>query len=473
MKMLSVRPAIWKEHPRGNKIRFLLYCHDSFGLGHLRRAISLATHFTATMPNAEVLIVTGSPLAHSFALPPRTDYVKLPAVTKVGSGVYRARSLDLEFETIRNLRAALLMETARTYRPDVFLVDHTPQGLKGEVLPALAMLRDTQPQCLRVLGLRDIMDASHVTRRAWREEGVYQTLESGYDLILVYGSREIYDVGAEYALPPAVRERVRYCGYLDRTSEACTEDVATPTSSRALAPQYAWSSSAGPLVVLTAGGGGDGFALMRAYLAGLTSLASIPFTSVVLTGPLMNDAEQRELRELAAALPPEKVHIESFLPDPLPLLRSANLVVAMAGYNTTCELLALRQRVLLVPRATPRQEQLIRASLLAERGLVQMLHPDLLTPDRLIESVAESLTRPRPLGRQLAAAGIAFEGQELAREAIMDGLDRLHSGAIEIGTRRNEAGRSLLRSVPGGLALDRFPTGALPRFRQKVAAGAH
>ncbi len=472
MNVLSVRPSAWIDHPRGNNIRFLLYSHDSFGLGHVRRVLSLATHFTAALPDVEILIVTGSPLAHSFALPPRTDYVKLPAVTKSDTGAYRARSLDLEFATIRNLRAALLMETARTYRPDVFLVDHTPQGLKGEVLPTLAMLRNEQPQCLRVLGLRDIIDASHVTRRTWREERIYHTLEHGYDLILVYGSREIYDIGAEYGLPRAVNERVRYCGYLDRVSEALTNDATPGTSSDTSAPRDAWSPSGGPLVALTAGGGGDGFALMRAYLTGLKSLPSIPFTSVVLTGPLMDETEQRELRELAATLPPEKVRVESFLPDPLSLLRRADLVVAMAGYNTTCELLALRQRVLLVPRTTPRQEQLIRASLLAERGLVRMLHPDLLTPGRLIESVEESLTRPRPMAHQLTAAGIAFEGQEVACEAILVGLNRLRSGAIDIGARRSEPNRRRLRLVEDGLVLHEFPVGTLSHWQPKVAVGA-
>lgn len=452
--------------------RFLLYGHDSFGLGHLRRMISLATHFTAAMPNAEVLIVTGSPLAHSFALPPRTDYVKLPAVTKSDTGAYRARSLDLEFATIRNLRAALLKETARTYRPDVFLVDHAPQGLKGEVLPTLAMLRNEQPGCLRVLGLRDIIDASHVTRRAWREEGVYHTLEQGYDLILVYGSREVYDIGAEYDLPPAVNERVRYCGYLDRISGTTTEDTTAPSLPGTLAPRHEWSSSADPMVVVTAGGGGDGFALMRAYLAGLKLLPSIPFTSVVLMGPLMDEAEQRELRELAATLPPDRVRIESFLADPLPLLRAADLVVAMAGYNTTCELLALRQRALLVPRTTPRQEQLIRASVLANRGLVQMLRPELLTPDTLIESVKESLVRPRPLAHELGAAGITFEAQELARRAIVAGLERLHSRPVEIGARRSETDRRRFLPAQDSLVLDRFPTDILPRLLPKVAVGA-
>ena len=452
--------------------RFLLYGHDSFGLGHLRRMLSLATHFTATMPDVEVLIVTGSPLAHSFTLPPRTDYVKLPAVTKSDTGAYQARSLDLEFATIRNLRAALLTETARTYRPDVFLVDHAPQGLKGEVLPTLAMLRNQQPQCLRVLGLRDIIDASHVVRRAWREEGVYHTLEHGYDLILVYGSQAVYDVGAEYGLPPAVNARVRYCGYLDRVSDNTTEDATAPAPPRGGTPRDRWSSSDEPLVVLTAGGGGDGFTLMRAYLTGLKSLPSIPFASVVLTGPLMDEAERRKLHDLAAALPPEKVHMESFLADPLPLLRTADLVVAMAGYNTTCELLALHQRALLVPRTAPRQEQLIRASVLAERGLVQMLHPELLTPDRLIESVQTALAQPRPLGRELAAAGITFDAQEMARRAIVQGLDRPHSRPVEIGASRGDTDRKWFRPIPERPVRNRFPVDILPNVLPKVAVGA-
>jgi predicted glycosyltransferase len=415
MQMLTMPPMVVQDQRRGDEIRFLLYCHDTFGLGHLRRVLSLAKYFTDTLPNAEVLIVTGSPLAHAFVLPPRTDYVKLPAVTKMKNGGYRARDLDLELAAIRDLRATLLRETAQSYRPDVFLVDHAPQGFKGEVLPTLAMLRDTQPDCLRVVGLRDIVDASATVCRTWREEGVYHTLEHDYDLILVYGSQKLYDISAEYDLPATVARRVRYCGYLNRLPE--------PRPSNG--PTCNEHPNAERLVVLTAGGGGDGFPLMRAYLAGLQRLSSIPFSSVLLTGPLMDKSEESELRELQASLPRDQVRIESFLADPLPLLRSADLVVAMAGYNTTCELLALQQRVLLVPRSTPRQEQLIRASLLAKRGLAQMLPTDVLTPERLLDSVLQSFAQPRPEQRQLAAAGISFQGQALARQAILEARDRL------------------------------------------------
>ncbi|HEX8990638.1 MAG TPA: glycosyltransferase [Anaerolineales bacterium] len=403
----------FQEYFGGAKLRFLLYCHDTYGLGHIRRTLALARHFTRRIPGAEVLIATGSPVAHSFVLPPRVDYVKLPAVTKTNAGGYRARSLDLEFDAIRDLRAAILHETARVYQPDVFLVDHAPQGLKGEALSTLTMLKYTQPECLRVLGLRDIVDAGPVIQKTWREEGVYQTLEDLYDLILVYGSRELFDVAEQYRLPEHMQDRIRYCGYLDRVTEASQAANTRPTA-----------AASRRTVVLTAGGGGDGFPLMRNHLLGLQQLGIIPFASVLLTGPLMEEAERAELHRLAASLPRGSVRIESFLPDPLPLLQSADLVVSMAGYNTVCELLALKQRMLLVPRSVPRKEQLVRASILERNGLAQMLAPEHLTPAALMEGIQQAFEQPRPDERRLAGAGISFGGLGLAGEAILEQLYR-------------------------------------------------
>lgn len=397
--------------PSDTRLRFLLYCHDTYGLGHLRRALTLAAHFVNTWPNAEVLVVTGSPLAHAYELPPRVDYVKLPAATKTRSGDYHSRSLGLGFSSIRDLRATLLLETARAYRPNVFLVDHAPQGLKGEALPALQMLKFSQPDCLRVLGLRDIVDDGQAVQKAWTAEGIYQTLEQDYDLILVYGSQGLFDVAKEYGLPGQVKKRIRYCGFLNRVSDSSTATRPRPIPREAR-----------PLVAVTAGGGGDGFPLMRDYLMGLGALAEVPFSSVLLTGPLMEQAERDQLRALADRLPSDRLRLEQFMMDPLPLLRSADLVVAMAGYNTTCELLAMRQRMLLVPRIRPRQEQFIRAMLLARHGLAHLLSPNDMTPETLVAGVRRALVQPRPNPRRLAAAGISFDGQAAARGAIVEAL---------------------------------------------------
>lgn len=418
----SMLTVFRKDIPLTKRIRFLLYCHDTFGLGHIRRTLSLATSFTSLLPNAEVVIVTGSPMAHAFTLPPKVDYIKLPAVTKMSNGTYKALHLDMDFAAIRDVRATLLLDIAKAYSPDVFLVDHAPQGLKGEVLPTLAYLRNSNPTCLRVLGLRDIVDERTITRHAWIREGIYNTLEQDYDLILVYGSQHLYDISKEYALPTKVEQRVRYCGYLDRVTDTHPANDNDSFSQRIATLHNALTPQAERLIVLTAGGGGDGFPLLHAYLSGLQQLPANPFTSVLITGPLMELQEQRKLNELAAAFPTGKVRIETFLPDPLPLLGAANLVVTMAGYNTVCELLALQQRMLLVPRTHPRQEQLVRATLLAQHGLAHMLHPDKLTPQRLLDGIFSALAQPQQPSRE----NISFQGQIMATEAIIDELISLH-----------------------------------------------
>ncbi len=407
-------------------LRFLFYCHDAFGLGHFQRALSLARHFTATRPDAEALIVTGTPLAPAFELPPRVDYIKLPSVIKRSDGTYAARSLSLEFTAMRDLRAVLLREIAQAHHPDVFVVDFLPQGLKGEALPTLTFLLNTHPTCLCVLGLRDILDASHLVRDSWTQEGVYSTLEQLYHLILVYGSQRFFDIVTKYALSPTVAQRVRFCGHLDRLTPTFSQRVATHTDPRVTDLRREVAPYTDRLVVLTAGGGNDGFPLMQAYLLGLGRLEKPAFTSVLVTGPLMEANEGRMLRELAATLPAGTVRIESFWPNPLLLFAAADLVVSMAGYNTVCELLALGQRTLLVPRVTPRQEQLVRATLLAERGLVHMLHPEHLTPERLMDLVLHSLVQPRPRAERLVEAGIVFQGQTIAAQAILEGLSTLH-----------------------------------------------
>ena len=74
-------------------LKTLLYCHDTYGLGHLRRTLSIAEMLGRSPLDGPRLVVTGSPVGHRFPLPPGTDLITLPAVVKVGAGRYEARSL--------------------------------------------------------------------------------------------------------------------------------------------------------------------------------------------------------------------------------------------------------------------------------------------------------------------------------------------------------------------------------------------
>src|SRR5205807_5528742 len=98
--------------------------------------------------------------------------------------------------------------------------------------------------------------------------------------------------------------------------------------------------------------------------------------------------DRRRIR-LAAAHP--GLVIQEFNNDMMGCIDAADLVVSMAGYNTICEILSLRKRAIVVPRVRPVQEQWMRAERLAQLGVLRSLHPDHVTPTKLISAVTEEL----------------------------------------------------------------------------------
>ncbi len=350
----------------------LLYAHDTYGLGHLRRNLAIADHLLQAHPGLQAVLMSGSPVTGRFTLPTGLSVVHLPPVVKVGPERYQPRDQRLDLRLVRRARTAIMADVARRLRPDVFLVDHAPQGMRGELLPVFDALRQSSPATRVVLGLRDILDDPATVRRTWTADGVYRTLSEVFDRIVVYGSAGLLDLGAAYQLPPQVADKVSYCGYLARPgAPAARPDPATT-------------------VVGTAGGGGDG---ARMLAATLTACRALSLPSLVVTGPLMEPAERRALEAQAAADP--RARALEFVPDLGATVAGAGAVVTMGGYNTLCELVRSGVPTVVVPRVQPRREQAIRAQLFAQRGLVQVVEPGADLAARLEPALAAALAAGR------------------------------------------------------------------------------
>ena len=385
-------------------LRLLMYANDAYGLGHLRRSVAIAGHLARAIPGLSTLLVTGSPAAHHFTLPPRVDYVKLPSVIKTGEDQYRARDLDLPPGVITGLRTAIIGEIAAQLAPDVVLVDHLPLGIKGELLPALRHLRHAAPWTRLVMGLRDIVDEPQKVRRKWTADGVYAAMEEFYDRVLVYGQADIFDPVQAYAFPPSLAARTRFCGYIRREE---------PVRS-ALDLRTELDLGDAPFVLVAAGGGADGAGLEEAFLDALAYLdRGHAFQAVVITGPLMAPEERARLE--ARCHGGSAVRVLQFHPDVPGLMRASSLVVAMGGYNTLCEIVAAGRPAVIVPRTRPRLEQHLRAQAFAARGLVEMVPADEVTPARLAAAIEQALRHaagPRP-----APADAPWDGNGLPRIA--------------------------------------------------------
>jgi predicted glycosyltransferase len=379
--------------------RILTYSHDGFGLGHFRRNSRLIRSLLGELPDARVLMVTSSPASPRFELPARVDYVKLPSLAKVANDNYVSARLGLDRDEVASLRSALVAAAVEQFEPDLVLVDFYPLGVNGELSAALGRVRTRHPSTRVVLGWRDILDHPDQVRREWGDTGQIEAIDQLFDKVLIYGCQDVYDPISEYHLPAGIADRTTFTGYL------FDQDP-----SRSVA-----RSNEAPRAVCTLGGGEDGRAVAWAFLEAMSHLGPEGWIGTLVTGPLMPAHEHRDLAEAAAR---QGITCVPFVEDMSELLDGADVVVAMAGYNTVCEVLAVGVPTVVIPRTHPRQEQMLRACCLAERGLVRLAHPDTLHGDQLAGLVRDQATVGRGELRARVSASLDTDGLRTAARAL-------------------------------------------------------
>ncbi|MGP1254084.1 MAG: glycosyltransferase family protein [Kiloniellales bacterium] len=359
-------------HRRGARI--LIYSHDSFGLGHLRRCREIAHALVEADTEASVLILSGSPIIGSFDFRSRVDFVRIPGVIKLRNGEYTSLTLPLAVEDTLSLRGSIIKHTADVFDPDLFIVDKEPLGLRGEVAPTLGLMNQRGVPC--VLGLRDVMDDPEMLAHEWERKHVLPALSQYYDDIWVYGLPQICEPLAGLELPPSVAKRISYTGYLPRPAPASPQ------------PFYL-EKIAEPYVLVTVGGGGDGEAIVDWVLSAYERDSSIPHPALIVLGPFMGSEQQADFMARVNRL--DQVEALTFHPHVESLMQRAVGVVCMGGYNTFCEVLSFDKRALMIPRTEPRLEQHMRAARAQDLGLVRMLEAGRSEQDRNPKAMATAL----------------------------------------------------------------------------------
>jgi predicted glycosyltransferase len=341
----------------GGTSRILIYSHDSFGLGHLRRCREIAHDLVDRDPELSVLILSGSPIIGSFDFRSRVDFVRVPGVIKLRNGEYTSLSLRIALDQTLAIRTSIIRHTAEIFAPDLFIVDKEPLGLRGEIAETLAMLKRHGVPI--VLGLRDVMDEPELLAPEWERKNVIPALAELYDDIWVYGLPQFCDPLEGIELPASVRRKMIFTGYLRR---------GLPSKVPAI-PDLKFDE--GPFLLVTPGGGGDGEAMVDWVLRAYESDRNLPWPAIIVLGPFMPTEMQADFMQRAERL--DRVEAITFSPHMESLLARASGVVAMGGYNTFCEILSFDKRALIVPRTEPRREQLIRALRAQEMGLLSVL----------------------------------------------------------------------------------------------------
>jgi len=387
-------------------IRIAFYSHDTFGLGHTSRVAKLANKIVKTFPESRCLIVTGLDSAGLIRLSPGIDFVRMPGVTKTGVEHYKARNFRMPTPAITHIRSSVLQAAVKSFDPHLFIVDNVPLGLNGEIKPLLEKFKSEKRQVPTVLLMRDVLDASQRIMRVWSQRGDYDALSRLYDRILILGDSRVYDPVRSYRLPESAAEKVRFCGLLG----------ASTSKKKPLSKDKGLPSNGIPWIVVTVGGGEDGYPLIKNYLLGVQGCRFLQkFQHLMITGPYMPKPRKISLIKKYGSLP--NIFIRDFISDIDSWLLTSVLVVSMGGYNTVYETLSVKTPLLVVPRVYPRKEQLIRAEGLAARGLLEMIHPKELEPEKLSQRIVEYLSS---LPRSTNSFRLDFGGLEKAILEIED-----------------------------------------------------
>jgi predicted glycosyltransferase len=352
----------------------LMYSHDTYGLGHIRRTMAIARNLVG--PEVNILIVTGSPIVGRYTMPRGIDFVRIPGMIKKTNVVYVPHSIKVDPKIAISIRTKIISATAKSFKPDLLIVDKVPTGLKGEVLPTLKWMRKHLPCSRVVLGLRDILDDAESTRADWKRKKFPEVLRDLYSEIWVYGTKSMYDPITEYAFPDDIAAKTVFTGYIPR-----------------FIPRARKTRRKHKQVIVTIGGGGDGYTVLDTYLKMLETNGTVDFKTLMITGPFLSLERLDELADRARAL---KVQIKPFVRNMEKRMAKSDLVVSMGGYNTMCEILSLKKPALVIPRDNPRQEQLIRAQVFKEQGLCDYIRWDDVSPETMREKINALLEDPAP-----------------------------------------------------------------------------
>lgn len=362
-----------------NNKRVLLYVQHLLGIGHLKRAATLADAMTSI--GLEVTLVSGGSVVPGMALHAKR-VVQLPS----------ASAADLSFKTLidargvpvddawKQRRCDRLLEVWRETDPHALVIELFPFGrrqMRFELLPLLDAALGAPHRPVIVSSVRDVLGGGRDDPA--RQHRMLESFDAYFDHLLVHGDPSLIPFDRTFAPAARISAKLHYTGYV--------VDRAPPAMNRSNAGQDE--------VIVSVGGGAVGRTLLE------TAILARPFSKLaayhwrLLVGSNVADAELAHIAAFAeAANGAGGTTVERNRSDFAVLLANCRLSVSQGGYNTVMDILRAGARAVVVPFSGGAEvEQSVRARLLAQRGWIDMLEETELTPLTLSDVIDRAVQR--------------------------------------------------------------------------------
>ncbi len=347
--------------------KIFFYVQHLLGIGHQRRGATL----TRAMQTAglDVTYVSGGHAIPNLELA-GANFVQLPPVRAVD--LYFKELVDENDQPIddawRENRRAALMAAYQACNPDLIILELFPFGrrqMRFELLPLLDAARSRAQPPVVVSSVRDILVEPPKPERLVE---MLERIDTYFDHVMVHGDEALVPFERTFPHAADIADKISYTGYV-------VDQRAEVGGSKGLGHDE---------VLVSAGGGAVGDKLLRTAMAArsLTSLSDATWR--VLVGTKVPEAEFLALAEIADP----GIIVERARGDFPSLLMNCALSISQGGYNTVMESLHAGCAALIVPYAGGLEsEQTLRAELLTERGLINVLAEAELSPEILAASI--------------------------------------------------------------------------------------
>ncbi len=363
----------------------MFYCQHILGIGHLIRSMEIVRGLTQDF---KICFINGGEVIQGFQIPEGVEVVNLPPIKT--DSEFHDLQIPEGFESVEALmevRRDQLLEVLERLQPEVLMVELYPFGRRRfstELVPLLeqAKIVGTKVVC----SLRDIV----VTKQdqARHEDKVCKLMNRYFDQLLIHGDPQFMPLEESFSRVRDLICDVHYTGYVVQ----CERD-SSPIELNA--PSLKFNK---PLILATVGGGRFGHELLDCVAQSSSLLeALIPHHIYMFAGPFCPDDVFLRLQEIANSR--SNLTVDRYTPNLLNYMKEADLSISMAGYNTTMNVLTTGVRSMLLPfMGNDDQEQRIRSEKLEDLGIVHVIRPEELNPQRFAQAVILHLNQtPSPI----------------------------------------------------------------------------
>ncbi|MDJ0705006.1 MAG: glycosyltransferase [Leptolyngbyaceae cyanobacterium MO_188.B28] len=383
----------------------MFYCQHLLGIGHLIRSMEIARGLTQDF---KVNFINGGEVIDGFRVPPGVEVVNLPPLKT--DAEFRGLQIPAEFESLEaamEKRTTIMLELLDRVQPDVLMVELFPFGrrrLSAELIPLLETAKSIGTKV--VCSLRDIV----VTKQdqARHEAKVCKLMNRYFDLLLIHGDPKFMPLERSFSRIKDLTCEVHYTGYVVQREEAGDreqkmgemEEMGKMGESKSKIQNLKSKIQipGSPFILTSVGGGRFGHELLDCVVKASALLeGKIPHHIQMFTGPFSPDPIFSRLQQMAAGR--SNLTVERYTPSLLSYMRRADLSISMAGYNTTLNVLTTGVRAMLSPfTGNDDQEQTLRSERLEQLGVVRMIRPEDLNPERFAHKVIDCLGQePAPI----------------------------------------------------------------------------